>query len=170
MPRLKRNLQRFLAFSVPAMNGRVRYIIDEDLLSILRGKLKSEELTAGVESLMAAAAVLRERRLTASHFGNGGEVANLLSEAKLRKEKRRGDGSIASRQAVGRCNLVGFTKGKECTIRVAWSFETKPGKEIVLYLRSREQLWTQLKSLFSVCVYAYAFGLVSFYSAAVLCC
>lgn len=74
--------------------------VDEDLLSILRMKLKSDQLTAGVESLMAAAAVLRESRLTASHFGNGGEVANLLSEAKLRKEKRRGgDGSIESRQA-----------------------------------------------------------------------
>lgn len=48
---------------------------------------------------MAAAAVLREKRLTASHFGNGGEVANLLSEAKLRKEKRRRDDSVASRRA-----------------------------------------------------------------------
>ena len=75
---------------------------DEDLLCILRGKLKSEQLTAGVESLLAAAAVLRERRQTASHFGNGGDVANLLSEAKLRKEKRRGDGSIESRQSVER--------------------------------------------------------------------
>lgn len=47
---------------------------------------------------MAAAFVLRQKRATASHFGNGGEVANLLSEAKLRKEKRRKDGSAASRQ------------------------------------------------------------------------
>lgn len=85
----------------------VEYTVDEDLLSILRLKLKSEQLTAGVDSLIAAAAVLRESRLTASHFGNGGEVANLLSEAKLRKEKRRGDGSIESRQAVGRHTMVG---------------------------------------------------------------
>ena len=46
---------------------------------------------------MAAASVLARKRATASHFGNGGEVANLLSEAKLRKENRRGDGSVASR-------------------------------------------------------------------------
>ena len=46
---------------------------------------------------MAAASVLAKKRATASHFGNGGEVANLLSEAKLRKENRRGDGSVASR-------------------------------------------------------------------------
>lgn len=108
-PRLGKKIHRFLALprALLGMNGYARciYCIDEDLLAILRGKLKSEELMAGVESLMAAAAVLRQRRLTASHFGNGGEVANLLSEAKLRKEKRRGDGSIASRQALGRPKL-----------------------------------------------------------------
>lgn len=74
-------------------------MVDEELLSILRGKLEREQLTASVDSLMAAAAVLRKKRATASHFGNGGEVANLLSEAKLRKERRRGDGSVESRQA-----------------------------------------------------------------------
>lgn len=47
---------------------------------------------------MAATAVLRKKRATASHFGNGGDVANLLSEAKLRKGKRRGDDSVASRR------------------------------------------------------------------------
>ncbi|CAB1107617.1 unnamed protein product [Ectocarpus sp. CCAP 1310/34] len=62
---------------------------DEELLSILRGKLRREHLTAGVDALMAAADVLRKKRKTASHFGNGGEVANLLSEAKLRKESGR---------------------------------------------------------------------------------
>ncbi|CAM9651536.1 unnamed protein product, partial [Hapterophycus canaliculatus] len=67
---------------------------DDELLSILRGKLRREQLTAGVSALMAAADVLRKKRGTASHFGNGGEVANLLSEAKLRKENRRGSGSV----------------------------------------------------------------------------
>lgn len=47
---------------------------------------------------MAAASVLAKKRATASHFGNGGEVANLLSEAKLRKENRRVDGSVESRR------------------------------------------------------------------------
>lgn len=70
---------------------------DEELLSILRGKLRREHLTAGVDALMAAADVLRNKRKTASHFGNGGEVANLLSEAKLRKENRRKDGSLEAR-------------------------------------------------------------------------
>lgn len=70
---------------------------DEELLSILRGKLRREHLTAGVDALMAAADVLRKKRKTASHFGNGGEVANLLSEAKLRKENRRKDGSLEAR-------------------------------------------------------------------------
>lgn len=73
--------------------------VDEELLSILRGKLHREQLTAGVDALMAAATVLRKKRATASHFGNGGEVANLLSEAKLRKENRRGDDTVESRQA-----------------------------------------------------------------------
>ena len=100
-------LQPFLPFS-RTPPAAAECAVDEDLLSILRLKLKSEQLTAGVDSLMTAAAVLRENRLTtASHFGNGGEVANLLSEAKLRKEKRRGDGSIESRQAVGRRTMVG---------------------------------------------------------------
>lgn len=70
----------------------------------MRGKLDREELTAGVDSLMAAAGVLRKKRATASHFGNGGEVANLLSEAKLRKEGRRTDGSRASRQVKCTCD------------------------------------------------------------------
>lgn len=73
---------------------------DEELVSILRGKLRREQLTAGVNALMAAADVLRKKRATASHFGNGGEVANLLSEAKLRKENRRGSGSVESRRAI----------------------------------------------------------------------
>lgn len=73
-------------------------ISDEELVSILRGKLQREQLTAGVDALMAAASVLARKRATASHFGNGGEVANLLSEAKLRKERRRGEGSVESRR------------------------------------------------------------------------
>lgn len=73
---------------------------DEELLSILRGKLHREQLTAGVDALMAAADVLAKKRAIASHFGNGGEVATLLSEAKLRKENRRKDGSVESRRVV----------------------------------------------------------------------
>ncbi|CAN0309256.1 unnamed protein product, partial [Discosporangium mesarthrocarpum] len=67
---------------------------DEELLSILRGKIEKEQLKAGVRALLAAAGVLRRRRNTSAHFGNGGEVANLLSEAKQRKELRRSDGSF----------------------------------------------------------------------------
>lgn len=68
-------------------------------MSILRGKLAREQLTANVDALVAASGILRKKRGTDAHFGNGGAVANLLSEAKLRKERRRGsDGSIASRQ------------------------------------------------------------------------
>lgn len=52
---------------------------------------------------MIASDMLAKKRATASHFGNGGDVANLLSEAKLRKERRRGsDGSMASRRVYGR--------------------------------------------------------------------
>lgn len=74
--------------------------LDEELLSILREKLRREQLTAGVDALMAAASVLAKKRATASHFGNGGDVAILLSEAKLRKENRRRDGSVESRRAL----------------------------------------------------------------------
>ncbi|CAM9784239.1 unnamed protein product, partial [Choristocarpus tenellus] len=75
---------------------------DEELLSILRIKLEQEQLQASVPALMAAAGVLSRRRNTSAHFGNGGEVANLLSEAKQRKELRRKDDSAASRQGINR--------------------------------------------------------------------
>lgn len=79
---------------------------DEELLSILRGKLAREQLTADVDALVAASGVLGRKRGTDAHFGNGGAVANLLSEAKLRKERRRGsDGSMASRQGLLRDRL-----------------------------------------------------------------
>eukprot|EP00903_Cladosiphon_okamuranus_P022101 g20323.t1 len=71
-------------------------ISNEELLSILHLNLRRQHLTAGVDALLAASSVLAKKRATASHFGNAGEVVNLLSEAKLRKEKR-GDGSVASR-------------------------------------------------------------------------
>lgn len=87
-------------FTQQRMNLSCAECSDEELLSILRGKLRREQLTAGVSTLMAAADVLRKKRATASHFGNGGEVANLLSEAKLRKENRRGNGSVESRRVV----------------------------------------------------------------------
>lgn len=77
----------------PSLNVPAAYNIvnttDEELVRILRLKTQKEELEVGVDALMAAANVLRKKRATASHFGNGGEVANLLSEAKLRKENRR---------------------------------------------------------------------------------
>lgn len=76
------------------------FVTDEELLCILNESIRQEHLTAGVDALLAASNVLAKRRATASHFGNGGEVANLLSEAKLRKE-RRGDGSNTSRRAHG---------------------------------------------------------------------
>lgn len=94
---------------------------DEELLKILRGKLRREQLEAGVEALMAAASVLAKKRATASHFGNGGDVATLLSEAKLRKENRRKDDSMESRRvvrsAVGCCSETGMRSQSSC---VAW--------------------------------------------------
>lgn len=62
---------------------------DDELRSILVVKLKQEYLTAGEAALKAATNVLARRRATAAHFRNGGEVANLLSEAKLRSSSRR---------------------------------------------------------------------------------
>lgn len=88
---------------------------DEELLSILRGKLRREQLTAGVDALMAAADVLAKKRATASHFGNGGDVATLLSEAKLRKENRRKDGSVESRRVVHSA-----VSRRICVAYVAW--------------------------------------------------
>ncbi|KAG5175822.1 P-loop containing nucleoside triphosphate hydrolase protein, partial [Tribonema minus] len=71
---------------------------DEELLKILDLKMRKEQLTAKarhmhiMEARLAALAVLARRRDVATHFGNGGEVDNLLREAKVRKEGRR-DGS-----------------------------------------------------------------------------
>lgn len=45
---------------------------------------------------MAATSVLAKKRATRSHFSNGAELGNLLNEAELRKENRRGDGSVES--------------------------------------------------------------------------
>jgi AAA lid domain len=49
------------------------------------------------EACIAAISVLAHRRDTAANFGNGGEVDNLLREAKGRKEQRRTDNSAAAR-------------------------------------------------------------------------
>jgi AAA lid domain len=46
---------------------------------------------------MAAVKVLAHRRDTAANFGNGGEVDNLLREAKSRKEGRRTTDTAAAR-------------------------------------------------------------------------
>ncbi len=70
---------------------------------------------------MAAASVLAKKKATASHFGNGGEVANLLSEAKLRKEKRRGDGSVESRRGFSP-----FRRGVGARV-YSWSKEGERG-------------------------------------------
>ncbi|KAG5192046.1 P-loop containing nucleoside triphosphate hydrolase protein [Tribonema minus] len=70
---------------------------DEELLEILDLKMRKEHLTAKVEARLAAVAVLARRRDVATHFGNGGEVDNLLREAKVRKEGRRRDDSAAAR-------------------------------------------------------------------------
>lgn len=70
---------------------------DAELLSIVKGKLTAEQLTAGPDAMAAALQVLKRKRDTSDHFGNGGAVVNLLSEAKLRKESRRKDGSAAAR-------------------------------------------------------------------------
>lgn len=89
-----------LAAGCARTHGVYRCSPDEELLCILNEKLRHQHLTAGVDALLAASCVLAKRRATASHFGNGGEVSNLLSEAMLRKQ-RRGDGSKKSRRAHG---------------------------------------------------------------------
>lgn len=87
-----------------------------------------------MDALLAASKVLAKKRATASHFGNGGEVANLLSEAKLRKEGR-GDGSMTSRRAHGFLALL---------VSLIWlrSFPSPPF-EIVMCIR-REILQDQM--------------------------
>eukprot|EP00899_Mesostigma_viride_P014092 jgi/Mesvir1/22684/Mv14107-RA.1 len=70
---------------------------NEQLMKILAFKLNKEQLRAGRDARMAAIDELARRRDTSAHFGNGGEVDNLLREAKLRKQRRRSSNSTQAR-------------------------------------------------------------------------
>jgi len=61
---------------------------DDELADILRLKMNELDVAADFESIMAAVKRLATQRDTQPHFGNGGAVANLLSEAIQRKAAR----------------------------------------------------------------------------------
>jgi len=61
---------------------------NDELLEILKLKMKKAGVTADIEALMAAVDKLAVQRDTKPPFGNGGAVANLLSEALQRKAGR----------------------------------------------------------------------------------
>jgi AAA lid domain/ATPase family associated with various cellular activities (AAA) len=80
-PGLERRFQLQNAFQFDDYGG-------EELMSILNMKLRAAGLRADMEARMAAIDVLAHRRRLARHFGNAGEVDNLLNAAKERMEQR----------------------------------------------------------------------------------
>lgn len=68
---------------------------DAQLLEILHLRLSEKGLEADAEACTAAIEVLATQRATQPPFGNGGAVANLVSQAIMRKAKRGAGGSIS---------------------------------------------------------------------------
>jgi AAA lid domain len=65
-------------------------------------------LHAGGATYGSSQKVLAHRRDTAANFGNGGEVDNLLREAKSRKEGRRTSDTAAARMDTELVILYGY--------------------------------------------------------------
>ena len=75
---------------------------DEDLLFILKQQAQDAGWAVGFDVLEAAVAVLAKQRMK-PRFGNGGAVANLLSQAKTRYEMRmKAEGRNAAERANNR--------------------------------------------------------------------
>jgi SpoVK/Ycf46/Vps4 family AAA+-type ATPase len=80
-PGLQRRFQLENAFQFDDYNN-------DELLQILKLKMKKQGVEAGTDALIAAVKYLAVLRDTKPPFGNGGAVANLLSEAVNRKAAR----------------------------------------------------------------------------------
>jgi SpoVK/Ycf46/Vps4 family AAA+-type ATPase len=73
---------------------------DEQLSKILRLKMAEEDITASDEAMEVAAEVLRRAR-DRPNFGNGGDVDNLLNQAKTRYRER-----MAARRADAKASEI----------------------------------------------------------------